>query len=153
MAQNITIKDIADECGLAISSVSKALNPSSKKNAVSDATRQKVFETAKRFGYQPNWQAQALARKKTHNISFVFKTDMPMTMGIYEDFFKTLITRFKKNDYHVIYTQFTDVEDFAGFISSNKADAYILLTYYRKNHYSIYLIPGNQLFWLMRKAS
>ena len=49
----VSIKTIAEECGVSIATVSKALNNHSD---VGVATKQLVCETAKRLGYLPNAQ-------------------------------------------------------------------------------------------------
>ena len=51
----VSIKTIAEECGVSIATVSKALNNHSD---VGVATKQLVCETAKRLGYLPNAQAR-----------------------------------------------------------------------------------------------
>lgn len=61
----VSIKTIAEECGVSIATVSKALNNHSD---VGVATKQLVCETAKRLGYLPNAQARALKTNKTYNI-------------------------------------------------------------------------------------
>ncbi len=64
-----TIKDIARECGISVSAVSMAL--SEKPNRISQATRQKVLDTAKRLNYQPNRAAVSLVNKKSRIIGIV----------------------------------------------------------------------------------
>ena len=66
------IKDIANKCGLSISTVSKALNSYSD---ISSATRQRVLETAQEFGYFPSSIARALKTNRTHNIGVLFVDD------------------------------------------------------------------------------
>jgi len=63
-----TIKDIAKECGVSLSTVSLVLNNNPR---ISDKTREKVLESVKRHGYQPNQQARGLASKSSRMISVV----------------------------------------------------------------------------------
>jgi len=64
----VTIKDLAQELGIAISTVSKALknNP-----AISEETRKKVSELAKQLNYKPNAIALSLRSSKTKTLGLV----------------------------------------------------------------------------------
>ena len=63
MNNRITIKDIAAEVGVSAITVSKALNG---KNQVSEKTRARIIETARRMDYRPNLNAKSLVRKEIH---------------------------------------------------------------------------------------
>lgn len=65
---NITIKDVAREAGVSISTVSKVLNNGS---SISDATKEHVRNIMDELGYQPNEQARNFARKKTNHIIYI----------------------------------------------------------------------------------
>ena len=65
----VTIKDIAKELGLSVSTVSKALNDYPD---VSLETRQLVKETARRMGYRPSVAARSLRTRRTNTIGLVF---------------------------------------------------------------------------------
>jgi LacI family transcriptional regulator len=56
--KSVTIYDVARECGVSISTVSRALNSA---EIVKPATRQKVLDAAARLGYVANAQARSLA--------------------------------------------------------------------------------------------
>ena len=66
----VTIKDIARECGVSVATVSMAL--SSKKTRVSEKTKAKVIEVARKYNYQPNNAAVSLVNKKSKLIGIVF---------------------------------------------------------------------------------
>ena len=66
----ITIKDIAKECGVSVATVSMAL--SDKPSRVSENTKKKVREIAKKHNYRPNNAAVSLANKKSRLIGIVF---------------------------------------------------------------------------------
>ena len=66
----ITIKDIAKECGVSVATVSMAL--SDKPLRVSENTKKKVREIAKKHNYRPNNAAVSLANKKSRLIGIVF---------------------------------------------------------------------------------
>ncbi len=63
-----TISDIAEECGVSLSTVSLVLNNNPR---ISDKTRKKVLESVERHGYQPNTQARGLASRSSHCLSVV----------------------------------------------------------------------------------
>lgn len=63
-----TIKDIAKECGVSLSTVSLVLNDNPR---ISEGTRLKVQEAVRRHAYQPNQQARGLASKSSSIMSVV----------------------------------------------------------------------------------
>lgn len=68
----VTIKDVAREAGVSISTVSKVIN---RKPTISDATVAHVEEVMRRLDYAPNSRAANLARRSTHNI--IYLTSLP----------------------------------------------------------------------------
>ena len=68
MNKKTTIYDIAKELNVTVSTVSRAL---SGFPAISDATRQAVFEAAKRLNYSPNKLASALKSGRTYIIGVI----------------------------------------------------------------------------------
>lgn len=66
--RSVTIKDLAAELSLSITTISRALNGYSDVGA---KTRERVREAAQRHGYRPNRNAQRLVTKRTHNIAWV----------------------------------------------------------------------------------
>lgn len=64
----ITIRKIAKELNLAVSTVSKALRDS---HEISEETKQKIFALARKLDYVPNAYAGSLKNRKTGNIAVV----------------------------------------------------------------------------------
>jgi LacI family transcriptional regulator len=62
-----TVQEIADEISISASTVSRALNNHPK---ISQATKEKVWEAAKKLGYQPNIPAY-MNSDKTKTICFM----------------------------------------------------------------------------------
>jgi DNA-binding LacI/PurR family transcriptional regulator len=60
-----TIKDIAEQSGVSLSTVSLVLNDNPR---ISESTRRRVHETMERVGYQPNRMARALAWRHTRTL-------------------------------------------------------------------------------------
>ena len=65
---SVTIKDVAREAGVSISTVSKVIN---KSPVISNETVKKVIEVIERLEYAPNKRASNFARAKTSNIVFI----------------------------------------------------------------------------------
>lgn len=63
----VKIKDVADEAGVAISTVSKVLRNYSK---ISKETREKVMKAVKELNYVPNTMASALSSKISNRVAF-----------------------------------------------------------------------------------
>lgn len=66
----VTIKELAKECGIAVSTASRAMNGRSD---VSPATRELVLAVAQRMGYVPNVGAQSLKLEGTQAISVIIQ--------------------------------------------------------------------------------
>eukprot|EP01136_Pigoraptor_vietnamica_P026552 Opistho-1_new@81725 len=78
----VTIKDIAQELGIAISTVSRALQNHPR---IGLKTKEQVFEVAKRLNYVPNPAAILLRKNKTYTVGVVFP-------HLQEEFFSQAIT-------------------------------------------------------------
>lgn len=65
---SVTIKDLAAELGLSITTISRALNGYPD---VGEETRKRVQTAAKRVGYRPNRNAQRLVTRRTRNLGWV----------------------------------------------------------------------------------
>ncbi|HVM59629.1 MAG TPA: LacI family DNA-binding transcriptional regulator [Verrucomicrobiae bacterium] len=61
-----TIKDIAEQSGVSLSTVSLVLNDNPR---ISESTRARVLKTIQRLGYQPNRAARALAWRHTRTLA------------------------------------------------------------------------------------
>lgn len=82
----ITIKEIANICGVSATTVSNILNGKSK---ASEKTRQRVMEVVEEKGYKPNYVAQGLRKQKTQTIAIIAEdiaqfTSPPMIESIME---------------------------------------------------------------------
>lgn len=63
-----TIKDVAKETGLAVSTVSRVLN---NRGYISENTRKNVYDAMKKLNYQPNEVARSLSKKTTNTIGII----------------------------------------------------------------------------------
>jgi DNA-binding LacI/PurR family transcriptional regulator len=66
-----TIKDIAENVGVAPSTVSRVLNNSASKIPIAEKTRKKVMDAARKLNYAPNVNARRLTRKDTNTIAIL----------------------------------------------------------------------------------
>lgn len=69
-----TIKDIANELGISVTAVSKALND---RDDISDELKVKVREVAEKLNYSPNTIAQRLVNKKSNTIGVFVLSRQP----------------------------------------------------------------------------
>lgn len=70
--RNVTIKDLATELDVSITTISRALNGYAD---VGEKTRKKVIDAARRLGYTPNRNAQRLVTRRSHSIAWVQADD------------------------------------------------------------------------------
>lgn len=81
MMKKVTIKDVAKEAGVAISTVSNALNNS---ELVNEETRSRILDIAERMNYVPNLSGRYLKSKKNYMLGF-------FTSSIGGEYFITLL--------------------------------------------------------------
>lgn len=63
-----TLKDVAAECGLTVTTVSRVLN---NRGYISDETRKKVYAAMEKLNYKPNEVARSLSKKTTNTIGVI----------------------------------------------------------------------------------
>lgn len=63
-----TLKDVAKETGLTVSTVSRVLN---NRGYISDEARKKVYEAMKKLNYRPNEVARSLSKQTTNTIGVI----------------------------------------------------------------------------------
>jgi LacI family transcriptional regulator len=66
-----TLDDVARVAGVSTATVSRCLNEQQK---VSAKTREKVMKTVEELGYTPNFNARAMAARRTHTIGAIIPT-------------------------------------------------------------------------------
>jgi LacI family transcriptional regulator len=68
MNKRVTIADVAQEAGVSMMTVSRAIND---KGEISESTRQRILEIAKEMGFQPSGLARGLATQRTATVGLV----------------------------------------------------------------------------------
>ena len=87
----VSIKDIAQYCGVSVATVSKALNG---QQDVGEATRERVLAAAREMGYTANVMARALKTNRTYNIGILF-TDLRKS-GFMHEYFASALNSFRE---------------------------------------------------------
>jgi len=105
----VTIHDIAQHLGIAVSTVSKALNDYSD---VSEATQKRVQTAAREMGYHPSAAAQSLRRRKTKKIGLVLNYPIGFIGEYLSRVMIGVALAAEKEGYHVVlYTPIADPLD------------------------------------------
>ncbi|MEO7719957.1 MAG: LacI family DNA-binding transcriptional regulator, partial [Capsulimonas sp.] len=78
------LKDVAREAGVAAMTVSVVLNGARSGTRVSDATRIRIEEAAKRLHYRPNAIGRGLSRRRMDTIGVVATIDGPLNLYFLE---------------------------------------------------------------------
>ncbi|MFR3727728.1 LacI family DNA-binding transcriptional regulator [Lacrimispora sp.] len=86
----ISMKELAQYCGVSIATVSKALNDQSD---IGESTKNKVKKAAEKFGYYPNAAARSLKTNKSYNIGVLFVDEA--NSGLTHEYFASVLEGFK----------------------------------------------------------
>lgn len=82
----VSIKDIAQRCGVSAATVSKALNGH---RDIGEKTRERVLKAAEELGYTANAAARALKTNRTYNIGVLFVDSQ--RSGLAHEFFSAVL--------------------------------------------------------------
>ena len=99
----VTLKDIAREVGLSATSVSLVLN--NRPNKVSEASRRRILETARRKGYVPNQIARSLVMQHTSTIGLIIPN---IESRFFASLAKNIELRCRERGYALIITNSDD---------------------------------------------
>ena len=99
-----TINDVARLAGVSTMTVSRVMNDS---RAVSDKTRERVLEAAKRLDYQPNLLARSLVTNQTHTIGVLLTH---IENPLYSVFLSAIIQEAEKHGYDIIMSAATGLD-------------------------------------------
>lgn len=86
----VSMKDIAQQCGVSVATVSKALN---NQQDISDETKEKIQKVAKELGYFTNSSARALKTNRTYNIGVLFVDEQ--RSGLSHEYFSAVLDSLK----------------------------------------------------------
>ena len=86
----VSMKDIAQRCGVSVATVSKALNGQPD---IGEETRARICAIADEMGYLTNSAARALKTNRTHNLGVLFVDERRSGLG--HEYFSTMLESFK----------------------------------------------------------
>ena len=86
----VSMKDIAQKCGVSVATVSKAL---SGQQDIGSDTRERIARTAAELGYTPNAAARMLKTNRSHNLGVLFVDEM--RSGLRHEYFSAMLNSFK----------------------------------------------------------
>jgi len=127
MKKALSIKDIALEAGVSITTVSFILNGKAKEKAISEVVTKKVEKIIKDLGYKPNQLARSLRTGNSNIIGLIVE-------DISNPFFATIAKMIEykayKKGYKIIYSstenEVDKAKDLINMFKSRKVDAYII---------------------------
>lgn len=130
----VTIKDVAREAGVAVCTVSFAMNGSAH---VAEETKKRIFDAIEKLNYRPNQSARGLVTKKTNNIGLVIQeTAEGLESGILLDVIRGLGQASGTHNYDVLLSFQKP--------GSGKLDEHVL-DVYRKQSADGLILMGNPL--------
>lgn len=86
----VSMKQIAEKCGVSVASVSKALNDHKD---IGESTKTRIRQTAAELGYYPNAAARTLKTNRSYNIGVLFAD--AANSGLTHDYFSAVLESFK----------------------------------------------------------
>ncbi len=86
----ISMKELAQHCGVSVATVSKALNDQSD---IGESTKKKIKTAAEKLGYYPNAAARSLKTNKSYNIGVLFVDEA--NSGLTHEYFAAVLEGFK----------------------------------------------------------
>ncbi len=86
----VSMKDIAQRCGVSVATVSKALNAQPD---IGKETRQRICTIAAEMGYMTNAAARALKTNRTYNLGVLFVDERRSGLG--HEYFSAMLESFK----------------------------------------------------------
>jgi len=132
-----TIKDIAEQSGVSLSTVSLVLNGNPR---ISGATRDRVHKTIERLGYQPNRMARALAWRHTRTLAVL----VPQLRHAFADvYFGEIVSgiydRASKLGYKILLevarTEFTESKEYLQLFDQKFVDGILFIGANSKHHF------------------
>lgn len=127
-----TLSDVARSAGVSPFTVSVVLNGARSNTRVSEATRQRIFETAAALRYHPNGVARNLARRRTNTLGvFVGVVESAVALGnpYASGVLQGIVTRAAASGYDVLlYTEhWQDAARSAARFRDRRSDGVILI--------------------------
>ena len=105
--EKIDIRKIAEEAGVAISTVSKVINDYTY---VSDETRARVTQVIEKYNYSPQYFGRALSKKKSETIGLLIPYHFSPASFYFSEIFKGIVDEASDKDYSILLPPYNKVE-------------------------------------------
>ncbi|WP_210415892.1 LacI family DNA-binding transcriptional regulator [Humibacter ginsenosidimutans] len=128
VSRRVTLKDIADEAGVSIMTVSNSLN--GKRGKVSESTIERIEQIARRRGYVPSASARSLAADSSKLIGLLVPAEANATLALSPynvEVFGVLERELRGRGYHVLFRGVSTAEEVDIALRSWNLDGAILL--------------------------
>lgn len=132
----VTLKDVARECGVSFSTVSKALKGS---HEISEEKMRFIREKAEAMGYRPNIAARTLRTNRTNDVAIIFedKTGSGIQHQYFGKILGALQNAFQEKEYEITFIGRNNAQnfDYLNHILSRNFDGVVILAtdFTRKN--------------------
>jgi len=145
--RSVTIKDLAADLGLSITTISRALNGY---DDVGEKTRTRVFEAAKKYGYRPNRNAQRLVTQRTRNIAWVqADNDRKFVDPHFVEVMAGVLRGARTGNYDILLTSDTSEHQIAvyeRYVGDHSVDGFIIDSPQENDPRIAYLLDANRPF-------
>ncbi|MCW5695644.1 MAG: substrate-binding domain-containing protein [Bauldia sp.] len=152
--RGVTIRDLAAELGLSITTISRALGGYSD---VGDQTRRRVTEAAERMGYRPNRNAQRLVTQRTFNIAWVQPDDeLKFLDPHFVEVMSGVLRGARASNYDIVLTSHTperELEVYDRYVKDRSVDGFILDLPRKDDPRIEYLVEAGMPFVVHGRAS
>lgn len=102
---SVTMKDIGKKVGVSRQTVSDVLNSKWREKRISEATRRKIYATARQLNYRRNNIARSLVLKKTNILGLLIPC---VTHSFWPQLARSVEDTARKNGYHVLLCHMDD---------------------------------------------
>lgn len=125
----VTIRDVARQLGLSITTVSRALDGYPD---VSQATRERVMSVSRQLGYVPNRAARQLRRKRTDTIGYILPSGTPsFSDPFFAGFIPGLANEAARSNFDLLISSFpaggdAEQEVYQRWVCEKRVDGFVL---------------------------
>lgn len=105
----VRLKDIADVTGFSLMTVSLALNPRKSGSRISEETRKKIIQVARKMNYTPNMSARILSGGRSNVVGVMFNANAD---GFYSELQLRIDKALGEKGYTGLYTFWHDYDEF-----------------------------------------
>lgn len=127
----ITIRNVADEAGVSIATVSFVLN-NRPGQVISEPVKKRVLAAAQKLNYAPSAAAATLARKQTANVAIIFyRNDLLITNPFYSFVVQGAIKQAAASEYNILFSfmhdEYMDQSDLPKVIREKNAEGVLFM--------------------------